>query len=103
MGGLAAGGWIPVFVPVVTALGAFALDKKLTKREKLLLLDEIDTELDVIEKELSMADANGEINKYRALLRYKKDLQRQYQRIRYNIRIGKDISPNPNLGMQRKF
>ena len=31
------------------------------------------------------------MKKYRALLQYKKDLQRQYQRIKYNIRIGKDI------------
>ena len=85
--GVATGG---MAVPIITALGGFALDKKLTKKERILLLDEIETELEVIEKELAIADSNNQINKYRALLRYKKDLQRQYQRIRYNVRVGQD-------------
>ena len=37
---------------------------------------------------------------YMLLLKYKKDLQRQYQRIRYNIRVGKDILPNSTAGMK---
>ena len=87
--GIATGGLV---APVIAAIGGFALDKKLTKKEKLLLLDEIDTELEVIEKELALADQNNQLNKYRALLKYKKDLQRQYQRIRYNVRVGSDGS-----------
>ena len=104
MGALASAGIIPVAIPVITTLGGFALDRKLTKREKALVLDEIDTEMEVIEKELAIADNNNQINKYRALLRYKKELQRQYQRIKYNIRVGRDISPDPNAGtMQHSF
>ena len=40
------------------------------------------------------------MKKYRALLKYKKDLQRQYQRIRYNIRVGKDILPGSASGIK---
>ena len=102
MGVGVATGIIPVMVPVITAIGGLALDKHLTEKEKMLLLDEIDTELDVIDKELQLADNNNQLNKYRALMRYKKDLQRQYQRIRYNIRVGKDMHPSASVGMQVK-
>ncbi|MBR6289409.1 MAG: hypothetical protein IKR19_08740 [Acholeplasmatales bacterium] len=98
--GVATGG---IVAPIIAALGGLALDKKLTQKEKLLILDEIDTELEVIDKELAMADQNNQTNKYRALLRYKKDLQRQYQRIRYNIRVGQDTAYfKSDVGMQQK-
>ena len=51
-------------------------------------------------EELAIADSNNQINKYRELLKYKKNLQRQYQRIKYNIRIGKDILPGSSSGMR---
>lgn len=85
-----------VAVPVIAAIGGLAMSKRLNKKERLLLLDEIETELEVIDKELQLADSNNQINKYRALLQYKKELQRQYQRIRYNIRVGKDIVSSTN-------
>ena len=89
-------------VPLVAALGGLAVSKKLTKRERILLLDEIETELDVVEKEIANADAKNQIKKYRALLQYKKDLQRQYQRIKYNVRVGKDILPGSAAGFKDK-
>lgn len=97
--GIATGG---VVVPIITALGAFALNKKLTDKERYLILDEIETELEVVEKELAIADSENNIKKYRALLQYKKDLQRQYQRIRYNIRVGKDTGFSSNVGAPTK-
>ena len=93
---------VAIFSPaaaVIGAFGAFALSHKLTKTERALLLDEIETELEVIDKELAIADSNNNIKKYRALLQYKKNLQRQYQRIRYNIRVGKDILPGSATGV----
>ena len=89
-------------VPLVAALGGLAVSKKLTKRERILLLDEIETELDVVEKEIANADAKNQIKKYRALLQYKKDLQRQYQRIKYNVRVGKDILPGSAAGFKER-
>ena len=90
-------------VPLTAALGGLAMSKKLTKRERVLLLDEIETELEVVDKEIANADARNQIKKYRALLQYKKDLQRQYQRIRYNIRVGKDILPDSAAGFKSKY
>ena len=87
---------------VIGAMGALALSAKLTKQERALLLDEIETELEVVDKELAIADSNNQINKYRELLKYKKNLQRQYQRIRYNIRVGKDILPGSASGIPNR-
>lgn len=96
---LCAVGYFSLPLACIGAIGGFALSKKLTDKERLLLLDEIETELEVVDKELAIADSNNEINKYRELLKYKKELQRQYQRIKYNIRIGKDILPSSNAGL----
>ena len=88
-------------VPIVAAIGGFAVSKRLTQKERILLLDEIETELQVLEKEISMAESNNQMNKYRALLTTKKDLQRQYQRIRYNVRVGKDLLPGSTVGVKK--
>lgn len=87
-------------VPVIIAIGGFAVSKRLTQKERLLLLDEIETELEVVDKEISIAESKNQIKKYRTLLKYKKDLQRQYQRIRYNVRIGKDIMAGSTAGIK---
>lgn len=88
-------------VPLLIAIGGFAVSKRITKKERILLLDEIETELDVVEKEIAMAESKNQMKKYRTLLKYKKDLQRQYQRIRYNVRVGKDILPGSASGMKQ--
>lgn len=87
-------------VPLLTAIGGFAASKNLTKKERILLLDEIETELQVVDKEINMAESKNQMKKYRTLLKYKKDLQRQYQRIRYNVRVGKDILPGSTSGIR---
>lgn len=97
--GLATG---TIITPIIGALGAFAVSKHLTKKERMLILDEIDTELEVIEKEISQAESNNEYKKLRKLLNTKKDLQRQYQRIRYNVKAGKDINIPVTAGMRNK-
>jgi len=89
-------------VPLIAAMGGFAVSKNLTKKERILLLDEIETEIEVVEKEIANADAKNQIKKYRALLKYKKDLQRQYQRIKYNVRVGKDILPGSAEGFKER-
>jgi len=86
---------------IIIAFGGFALSKHLTKKERLLMLDDIEIELDIVEKELANAESKNQIKKYRTLLRYKKDLQRQYQRIKYNVRIGKDIMTNSATGVYK--
>ena len=98
--GIATGG---VVVPLIAGIAGLALNKKATDRERYLLLDEIETELEVVEKEMQYAEENREMKKYRALLAYKKELQRQYQRIRYNIKLtNSKYTPSSKAGMQGK-
>ena len=88
---------IPVYGPAVAIIalfGGIAISKDLTQKERTLLLDEIETEIEVLDKEISNAEAKNQMKKLRALLKTKKDLQRQYQRIKFNIRVGKDMIPS---------
>lgn len=92
--GLAGLAWFNAPLAVITAIGGFAASKKLTERERALMLDDIEIELELLEKEIQMADSRNQIKKMRQLMKMKKNLQREYQRIKYNIRIGKDIIPS---------
>ena len=78
-------------IAAITALGALIRSKSLNKKERYLLMDEIETELSVVDKELEIADRDGDIKKYRNLLTFKKKLQREMQRIRYDM----NIHPSP--------
>lgn len=84
--------------PIITAIGAFAMSKKLTKKERTLLLDDIEIELKVIDKEIGIAESDNNTKKMRALMKEQRNLQRQYQRIKYNIRVGKDLIPGGTTG-----
>ena len=66
----------------ISALGAFAVSKSLNHRERLLIYDEIDTELQVVDKQINLAESEGDMNQYRFLLNYQKKLQREKQRIK---------------------
>lgn len=82
--------------PPLAIIGAFAgiaVSKNLTKKERALMYDDIMVELQIVEKEIQMADSKDQTNKLRELLRIKKELERTATRIKYNARIGKDIIP----------
>lgn len=87
--GIALGG-ITVVNPVaglITAVGYFGASSMLTQREKQLVYDEIATELQVVEKQLQIAENDGDMNQYRFLLNYQKKLARERQRIRYGLKV----------------
>lgn len=100
IGGISLAAAGTVLPAVIIALGGFAISKNLTRKERLLLLDDIETELDVVEKEIGLAESRNQMKKYRKLLKIRKDLQRQYQRIKYNVRVGKDILPGSTAGIK---
>lgn len=80
------------FGALVGAIGALGCSSALDAREKKLLMDEIDTELDVVNKQIEIAQNDQDMNQYRFLLNYKKKLTREYQRIRYGLKVsGRDI------------
>lgn len=87
--GIALGG-VTAINPVaglITAVGYFGASKVLTQREKQLVYDEIATELQVVEKQLQIAENDGDMNQYRFLLNYQKKLARERQRIRYGLKV----------------
>lgn len=89
-----------VFQPVtaaITALGIFAANKALTYREKKMILDEIETELKVVEKQINIAENDQDMKQYRLMLNMQKKLIRERQRIKYNMKaVGKNI-PVPSV------
>lgn len=77
---------------LISAVGYFGASKMLTQREKQLVYDEIATELQVVEKQLQIAENDGDMNQYRFLLNYQKKLARERQRIRYGLKVqGRNI------------
>ena len=79
----------PALAIVSAALYVFSLivlSKKSTEKERALLLDELDIEIDVCEKQIRLAEEKNQIKKYRALQIYKKKLQREKQRLIYKIK-----------------
>ena len=83
-----------LYIPAITAVAGIALSKRASVKEKNLILDEIDIELKVLEREISKAESSGSAKKYRSLLTIQKNLQRERQRIHYNLSSkGKRLLP----------
>lgn len=83
---------------VITAVGMFAASKYLNERERRLLYDEIDTELQVVEKQIQLAENEGDMNQYRFLLNYQKKLTREKHRIKYGIHMSGRTIPEIRKG-----
>lgn len=71
----------------ISAVGMLGASKVLNERERRLLYDEIDTELQVVEKQIQLAENEGDMNQYRFLLNYEKKLKREKARIKYGIHM----------------
>ena len=74
-----------IALPAITAVAGIALSKHTEKKERSLILDEIDIELKVLDREIQRAESDGSPKKYRQLLTIQKNLQRERQRIYYGI------------------
>lgn len=90
-------------VGMITALGMYGCSKKLNKRERQLIFDEIETELKVVDKQIQLAENDGDMNQYRFLLQYQKKLERERQRIKYGLKVnGRDI-PSSSAGRKESY
>lgn len=69
----------------ISAVGMLGASAALNERERRLIYDEIDTELQVVEKQQQLAESEGDMNQYRFLLNYEKKLKREKYRIKYGI------------------
>lgn len=72
---------------IIATMGMIGVSKALNHKERQLIYDEINTELKVVEKEIEMANNDGDMKKYRCLLQYQKRLERERQRIKYGIKV----------------
>lgn len=80
-------------IAIIAAVGGFAASKQLTKKERALLYDDIIIEIKILDKEIQRAEDKNQVKKLRQLMRMRKELERQAGRIKYNIRVGKDLVP----------
>lgn len=81
--GVATGSFV---VPIIAAIGGLAMSKNASNKEKKMIIDEIDIELKVLEREIDqIKDQPRNSKKYRILLTYQKNLQREKQRITYGL------------------
>ena len=106
--GTASGGFAlaPIGAATAAVLGPVVMWAKsayTSRKEKLLILDEIDIELQVLEREIQRAESSGSVKKYRALLTIQKNLQRRRQEIYYGLaRKGRKIPMQSVQGLRRE-
>lgn len=74
-------------VAVIGVLGAFAANKKLKHKERQLILDDIEVELKMCEKYIRAAEDNNDMKALKQLYTIQKNLERQKQRIKYNMKV----------------
>ena len=78
--------------PVIVIFGALAGSKMLMQSEKNALVDELEVEMEVLDREIANCESENKPKKLRALLKTKKDLQRQYQRLKLGTNVSKKIA-----------
>lgn len=88
-------------IPVIIIFGAFGASKMLMADEKRALADELEVELEVLDKEISNCEGEGKPKKLRALLRTRKELQRQYQRLKLGNKLAKNLRSS-STGVPKK-
>lgn len=74
-------------IAVILAVGQFAMSKKMKVKERQLVLDEIDIELEMCKRYLRQAEDQNDLDAQKRLLQIQRNLERQKQRIQYNMKI----------------
>ena len=74
-------------VAVITALGYLGLSAKHKRKERQLILDELEVELKMCEKYIDIAESKNDMKALKQLLTIQKNLKRQEQRIRYKMKV----------------
>ena len=86
-------------IAVIGALGYFGCSAKLSRKERQLVLDDIEIELKMCERYLRRAEDKGDMKAVRQIEMTQRNLQRQQQRIKYKMNVTfKDKTPNVKDG-----
>ena len=72
---------------IILALGQFAVSKRMKTKERQLVLDEIDIEIEMCKRYLRQAEDQNDLDAQKKILRIQRNLERQKQRIEYNMKI----------------
>lgn len=72
---------------VIGTLGYIAVNGKFKAKERQMVIDEIEIELEMCEKYINIAEQKNDMQALRQLLTTKKELERQRQRIKYKMRV----------------
>lgn len=92
-----------LIAPAIGAVLLFAKSKHTSNKEKKMILDEIDIELQVLEREINRAESSGSTKKYRQLLTIQKNLQRRRQEIYYDLgKHGKRVPMQATTGLRSR-
>ena len=72
---------------IILAVGQFAISKKMQKKERQLVLDEIEVELEMCKRYLRQAEDQNDLEAQKRILQIQRNLERQHQRITYNMKV----------------
>ena len=72
-------------VTIVGALGALAVHKRTTDKERKYILDEIEVEKKMVEKKLQIAENENDMKTTEELLKLQRKLKKEEQRIKYKM------------------
>lgn len=91
-------------IAVIGLIGAIGLAKSSQKKERQLIIDDIDIELAMCEKYLKLADEKGDTEATRNIMKTQRELQRQKNRLAYNMQMKfHEKQPTlPNVGEQNE-
>ena len=74
-------------IAVIVTLGYYACSAKFKAKERQMVIDEIEIELEMCEKYIQIAESKNDMKALRQLLTTKKELQRQLQRVKYKMQV----------------
>jgi hypothetical protein len=74
-------------VAVIGVLGAIGMSKHLQKKERQIILDDIEIELKMCEKYIRLAEDKNDLKAVRNIMQTQRALERQRSRLRYNMQV----------------
>ena len=74
-------------IAIIGVLGWLGVSKKYKAKERQMVIDELETELKICEKQIDIAERTEDMQALRQLYRIQKELERQRQRIKYKMRV----------------
>ena len=74
-------------IAIVALVVRYVISKRIQSKERQLVLNELDVELNMVDRYIRQAEEKNDLKRVKELLLTKKKLQSQYARLRYNLKI----------------